>query len=87
MRRTLRQLVISGIALFCAAWMLVLVLVGIGYGVSSWSKSPLDAVIVFTATLLVGGLGIAFGCVAAEMLAPARPPAAPRGFEVLPPRR
>jgi hypothetical protein len=87
MNPTLRRFIASGIALLCGGWMLAFALLGVGYGLTSWSKTPVESVFAFTAALLLGGLGVAMGCLAVQMLAPANRPAARRGFEVLPVRR
>jgi hypothetical protein len=87
MNPTLRRLITSTTALLCCGWMLVFAVVGVGFGLTSWSRTPVESVVVFTAALLMGGMGIAMGCLAVQMLAPAKRPPARRGFEVLPSRR
>ena len=85
MNSALRRLVGSIVAFFSGGWLGLCALLGVTYGVTSWSKTPLDAVLVFTAALLLGGVGVAFGCRAMQSL-PDKPPAQRQGFDVLPPR-
>ena len=86
MNRTLYRWLSCGIALCCAAWIVLAAGFGIAQCVLSWTDTPVGSVFAFTGFLLVGGGGIAIGCTAVQTL-PIRPRESTRGFEVLPPRR
>ena len=86
MNRTVYRWLTCGIALCCAAWMVVAAVFGIAQCVWSWTTTPVGSVFAFTGFLLVGGAGIAVGCVVVQAL-PLRQRQASRGFDVLPPRR
>ena len=85
MNETLRFLIGVFVACLSGGWLLLCAILGAAFGLTSWSKTPVDAVLGFGAALLLGGLGVAAGCLAVQSL-PQKPKGQRRAFEVLPPR-
>ena len=85
MNETLRFRVGAFVACLSGGWLLLCAILGAAYGLMPWSATPVDAVLGFVAALLLGGLGVAAGCLTVQSL-PAKPKGQRRAFEVLPPR-
>ena len=85
MNETLRFLLGVFVACLSGGWLLLCAVLGAGFGLTPWSTTAVDALLGFAAALLLGGLGVAAGCLAVQSL-PQKPKGQRRAFEVLPPR-
>ena len=85
MNETLRFVTSVFVACLSGGWLLLCAVLGAAFGLTPWSTTPVDAVLGFTAALLLGGLGVAAGCLTVRSL-PEKRQGQRRAFEVLPPR-